>query len=131
MNTNFSIEPPKGLLEKILKRIHKEERILVLRRTIIFSATLIASIIGFVPAFNMLSADFSRSGFLNFLSLIFSDFSSVMPHWQNLAMILLESLPAVSLALFLAIVLTFLQSIKSLSKNIKTISGKNRLIIAR
>ncbi len=127
----FIEEPPKGLLEKILMRIRKEERVLVLRRTIIFSVTLMASIIEFMPAFNMLSADFSRSGFLSFFSLMFSDFSSVMPHWKNLAMILLESLPAVSLALFLAIVLVFLQSIKSLLKNIKIISGRNRLIIAR
>jgi len=113
------IEPPAGLLQKIMKRIHREERILVLRRVIIFSTTLLASAIGLFPAFNMLASDFSQSGFFRFLSLTFSDFSVVTAYWQSFAMILLQSLPALSLALFLAIILTFLQSIKSLTKDVK------------
>jgi len=132
---NFIIEPPKvakpsaaipvaegdlgRLLEKILKRIHREERLLVLRRIIIFSATLIISLLAFVPSLKMLLSDFSQSGFFNFSSLIFSDFSSVAIYWQSFAMILLETLPAVSLALFLAILLIFLESAKSLTKNIE------------
>jgi len=136
---NFYINPPKvakplaaipvsegdlgRLLEKILKRIHKEERLLILRRIIIFSITLCLSSVGFVPSLRILLSDFNRSGFLNFFSLIFSDFSSVAVYWQSFAMILLETLPAVSLALFLAILLTFLESIKLLFKNIKIIKN--------
>ena len=111
---NFYTEPPIGLFEKIIKRIHKEERVLVLRRVILFSTTLLISLVAFFPAFSMLMADFNHSGFLNFLSLAFSDSSTVMKYWQSFAMTLLEALPALSLALFLAIILTFLQSIKSL-----------------
>lgn len=118
--TNYN-EPPIGLLEKILKRIHREERLLVLRRTIIFSTTLIASLIAFVPSLNILLSNSKNSGFFNFSSLAFSDFSVVAVHWQSFAMILLETLPAISLAIFLAVLLTFLQSVKSLTKNIKTI----------
>ena len=52
------MEPPKGLLEKIIKRIHKEERLLVLRRTIIFLITFLIAMgfwitpggLGFDPA---------------------------------------------------------------------------------
>jgi len=113
------IEPPAGLLEKIIKRIHREERILVLRRVIIFSITLLASVIGLFPTYSMLASDLSQSGFFRFLSLTFSDFSVVTAYWQSFAMILLQSLPALSLALFLAIILTFLQSIKSLTKDVK------------
>jgi len=124
METNsFYAEPPKGLLEKILKRIHKEERLLVLRRIIVFSVMLTGSLIGFVPSLKMLLSDLGSSGFANFLSLIFSDFPSIATYWQSFIMILLETLPAVSLALFLAVVLLFLQSIKSLSKNIEIIKG--------
>ena len=128
---NSNIQPPKDLLEKILKRIHREERILVLRRIIIFSVTLTASLLSFVPTIKILLSDFNQSGFVNFFSLIFSDFSSVATYWQSFTLILLESLPALSLALFLAVLLTFLQSIKSLTKNIKIISGINHLTTAK
>ncbi|MGA2418332.1 MAG: hypothetical protein ABSF55_03785 [Candidatus Staskawiczbacteria bacterium] len=117
---DFLIEPPIGLFEKIIKRIHKEERLLVLRRIIIFSTTLIISVIGFFPALNMLVSDFNQSGFLHFLSLMFSDFSIVTIYWQSFAMTLLETLPAISLALFLAVLLTFLQSVKSLTRDVKS-----------
>ena len=123
----FFIEPPKHLLEKILKRIHREERILVLRKTVIFSLTLVASLIGLVPSFNILLSDFSRSGFTSFFSLIFSDFSSVAAYWQSFMLILLESLPILSLALFLIVLLACLQSIKVLSKNIKIIKNNYSL----
>ena len=122
---NFYIEPPIGLLEKILSRIHKEERVLVLRRVILFSTTLIISLVAFFPTFNMLMAGFTQSGFLNFFSLVFSDSSTVMKYWQSFSMTLLEALPALSLALFLAVLLTFLQSIKSLTKYAKLFAIKS------
>lgn len=122
---NFYIEPPIGLLEKILSRIHKEERVLVLRRVIMFSTTLIISLIAFFPAFSMLMTGFSQSGFLSFFSLVFSDSSTVIKYWQSFAMTLLEALPALSLALFLAVLLTFLQSIKSLTKYAKLFAIKS------
>ena len=119
---NFYVEPPKELLPKILKRIHKEERLLVLRRTIIFSITLVLSLLGLVPSVGMLLSDFGRSGFFSFFSLMFSDFSSVKTYWQSFTMILLETLPVASLALFLAVLLAFLESLKYFVKNIKVIS---------
>jgi hypothetical protein len=125
MENNLNSEPPNGLLEKILKRIHKEERLFVLRRTIIFSTALITSAIAMIPALQLLLSDFSQSGFINYLSLVFSDFSLITAYWKNFLMILLETLPAVSLALFLAVLLTFLQSTKSLIKNIKIIKSHN------
>ena len=121
--TYFYIEPHPDLLKKILTRVHKEERLFVLRRIILFSVTLMASLLGIVPALKILLSDFSQSGFVSFFSLMFSDFSSVTSHWQSFSLILLESLPAISLAIFLAVLLTFLQSIKSLTKNIKIIYG--------
>lgn len=114
-------EPRPELLNIVMKRLHKEERALAIRRVVIFSILLTCSIIGFVPAFNMLMSDVSQSGFYNFFSLIFSDFSVVMTYWQNFFMIILETLPALSLALFLAVILTFLQSTKLLIKDIKII----------
>ena len=123
MNKSFEREPPKGLLEKILKRIRREERFLVFRRTAIFSVMLIASLLGVVPSLKIVLTDFGQSGFINFFSLLFSDFHSVATYWQSFLMILLETLPAASLALFLFILLILLQSFKSLVKNIKIIKS--------
>ncbi len=119
------LEPPPYLLEKILKRIEKERRILVLKHTAIFSVIFLVSIIAFIPASKILWQDFKNSGFIYFFSLIFSDFSIVIIYWRSLALQLLETLPAMSLALFLAVVLIFLQSLKSLIKNIKTLNYYN------
>ena len=117
--TEGFIQPPQGLYEKVIQRIHKEQRILAIKNAVIFSITLIGSAIAFVPAYNMLLADFTQSGFLEFFSLIFSDFSVVTAYWKNFTLVLLETLPAISLALFLAVLLVFLQSVRALTKDIK------------
>jgi hypothetical protein len=114
------IEPPKGLLEKIIKRIRREERLLVLRRVLIFSTTLICSVFGFIPATNMLLSDSNQSGFLRFFSLIFSDFSTVATYWQSFSLALLQTLPVISVVALLAILFVFLQSLRLLLRNIKT-----------
>jgi hypothetical protein len=80
-----------------------------------------------VPSLKILLSDFSQSGFIHFFSLMFSDFPAVTTYWQSFTMILLESLPAVSLALFLAVVLVFLQSVKSLNRDVKFIINNKRL----
>ena len=113
---------PEGLLEKIMKRIRREESILVVRRTILLSVSALASFSGFIYAMKMLLTDVAKSGFLYFFSLLFSDFSVVITSWKNFSLILLETLPAITVILFLMLLLAFLLSIKSLTKNIKTIS---------
>jgi len=124
----MDIQPPKGLLKRILKRIHKEERLLAFRKVIIFSIMLTGSLVGFVPSLKMLLSDLGSSGFDSFFSLIVSDFSAVVTYWQSFTMILLETLPALSLALFLAVLLILLQSIKSLTKNLKIIKSYNLVV---
>jgi len=124
----MDIQPPKGLLKRILKRIHKEERLLAFRKVIIFSIMLTGSLVGFVPSLKMLLSDLGSSGFDSFFSLILSDFSAVVTYWQSFTMILLETLPALSLALFLAVLLILLQSIKSLTKNLKIIKSYNLVV---
>jgi len=121
---NFFIEPPAGLLEKILNRIHSKERLFVLRRIIVFSVLLVGSLFALIPSFKILAADLGQSGFIHFFSLLFSDFSYVTAYWQSFTMILLETLPALSLVLCLALLVILLQSAKSLTKNIKIISKR-------
>jgi len=125
MNT---LKPPDGLFESIVNRIHEERRILVLRRRIIlFCLGFVVSAAAFIPAWKWLAADLSNSGFLQFFSLLFSDFKIVATYWQNFLMSLLETVPAMSLAVFLAAVFVFLESLNFLAKNIKFIFSSKQL----
>jgi ABC-type spermidine/putrescine transport system permease subunit I len=122
-------EPREGLLQKIIERVHYEQRVLAVRnKIIIFSLIMVLSTALLIFVSESLVSDFASSGFEQFFSLLFSDFSAVLPYWQSFIFALLESLPAVSLAFFLALLLLFLQSLKSLALNIKIIRN-NKLLI--
>jgi len=125
---NFPIvEPPHGLFDKIINRIHREQRLLILRRIVVFSVLFLGSLIAIVPSFNTLSLNMEQTGFLKFSALIFSDFSLVMAYWKNFSLAVLETLPAVSLVILVAVLLILLQSLKSLIKNIK-IYGNRKIL---
>lgn len=115
-----NIEPPEDLLEKVLNQIQKEAKILELkRRVFIFSLSTLFSAIAFVPIFQMMQKEFAQSGFLQFFSLLFSDFEIITVNWQNFIFSLLETLPLTSLITFLFIILVFLESLKLLTKDLK------------
>jgi len=121
--------PSPELFIKIMKRIRKEERILLFKKITFLSVILVGSVVAFVPAIKMLIEESESSGFIYFVSLLFSDFEIVKTYWQNFTLTILETLPTVGVALCLAVLLTFLQSVKSLSKNIKNVSNINHLAI--
>jgi len=119
MRKNYFIDPPEGLFKRITECIHKKQCVLDARHRIIFSVLLVASAVSFLPALKLLQADLSESGFLSFFSLLFSDFFALASAWQSFALILLETIPALSLALFLAVIVVFLQSLKLLTQNMR------------
>lgn len=124
------IELPEGILNRIMLRIKAEQRLLAIKqRVVIFSLVFIGSVIAFVPTFRMVQAEISSSGFLQFFSLIFSDLGTVLAYWQSFTMSLLETLPAFSLAIFLAVVFAFLESLRFLARDIKFIFTPQKLII--
>ncbi|HQK63917.1 MAG TPA: hypothetical protein PLF16_02085 [Candidatus Staskawiczbacteria bacterium] len=113
--------PSPQLYLKIMKRLRQEERILAGKRIILFSIMFSSSLAGLVSVGKMLVSQLQTSGFISFASLIFSDFDVAAAYWQNLLLAILEAMPTMSIALCLAILLIALQSIRLLSKNIKTI----------
>lgn len=122
-------EPPQGLLNKILKRIKREKQLAGIKRRIaIFSFGVLGSAIAFVPVFAAVQAGMAHSGFVDFSSLIFSDFSTVIKLWNQFALSLLESLPVMSMAILLAVIFIFLASLKYLVKNITTFFSSSQLI---
>lgn len=126
----MKLEPPEYLFGKIMNRIKREQQLLNLRkRLIIFSTGTAGSIIAFVPALNAVRADLTESGILHFISLVFSDFTTVVTLWKELAFSVLESLPIISIAVFLAAIFMFLGCIKFLAQNmavIVLINNKNK-----
>jgi len=117
MNTNYE-----NLFQKIMSRIGEERRRLAVKRRIfVFSFGLAVSAAAFFPTLNIVKNELAESGFLNFVSLIFSDLGAVLANWQNFLFAILESFPVMSVAAFLATIFVFLQSLKFLNRNAKII----------
>lgn len=119
---NQEIEPPAYLLNKIMSRIEREERILALKRRIFgFFIGLVGLMVFFFYSFKMVLETFSNVGFSKYFSLIFTDTNLVINYWQSFFATLLESFPAIETAFFLIIVLGILQLFKFLLKDLKNI----------
>ncbi|MCX6785999.1 MAG: hypothetical protein NTZ18_04075 [Candidatus Komeilibacteria bacterium] len=114
-----SAEPPSGLLEKILARLAKERQLSLRKRLVVFSAFTALSAVAIFLSIKTAQTRAGESGFWQFFSLLFSDFATIKIYWQNFALSLLETLPVTSLIMVLAAILIFLESLKSLFKNIK------------
>lgn len=114
-------EPSDGLFGVILQHFQKEQRFLIIKRSLLFFFIFIVSAAAVVPSFQAARAGLVDSGFIQFFSLLFSDFKIVMTDWQNFIFALLESLPAANLAIFFITILVFLESLKFLLKNIKEV----------
>jgi len=125
----FIPEPPDYLFGNIMARIDKEQRLVsIRRRLVLYTITAGASLVGFIPALNLTRNDLLSSGFLQFASLIFSDFQIIATYSQNYFMSLIESFPTTSLLLCLAAVFFLLMSLKLITQNIKDIAIANKLI---
>ncbi len=117
MSTNYE-----KLFNKIMTRIGEEQRrSAVKQRIAVFSLGLAVSATAFVPTLHMVQKGLVESGFLNFISLIFSDLGAVLANWQNFLFAILESFPVMSVIAFLAVLFVFLQSLKFLSRDAKVI----------
>lgn len=137
MNENYeklfsrleTLEPPIGLSDKIMVSIREKRTSALKYRLYVFSFGLLASIAVFIPALQAFKAGLAESGFMEFLSLLSSDTRLVLNYWQSFSLSLLEALPALSLTIALAAVLTFFESLKSLIKNAKPLF-RHQIIIS-
>lgn len=124
--SNLEPHNPSGdLSSRVLANIKKHQRQTSLRRFVVFSFVLLASIVAMIPAVRSLVSAFKQSGFIEFMSLIFSDTSMIAVYWKNFMFILLETLPVVSIAIFLTVLFSLLESIKFILKDIRYIFRYN------
>jgi hypothetical protein len=82
------------------------------------ASVLFASLIGLVPAFQILLSGLAHSGFYEYFSLIFSDGGSMITYWKELSLSLAESLPVMSIVFALSLFFVCFLSLKYLIKQI-------------
>jgi len=111
-----------------MRRIHKEQQLLFIKRSIIYFVGLVGSMAAFIPTFRMIKTGFVESGFIQFFSLLFSDLNIVMAHWQNFSLALLESLPVMNIIVFAIVIVVFLESLKFLAKEMELVFHQRKLI---
>jgi hypothetical protein len=113
-------EPSSRLLLEIMARIDKEQHSLKIKIRFVLSLLLSVVTAAFlVPVFNSLREAVVQSGFIDFVSLFFSDFGSVVGYWREYGMSLLESVPFLNLIGMLGIVFVLLCALKYFVHDIK------------
>lgn len=95
-------EPPAGLAERILFRIARERRRRFLTKAWILAAAFAGSVSLAIYGSVSAVADASRSGFLVFSSLLFTDFSSTIASFSDFLLSVAESFPVFSAIILLS-----------------------------
>jgi hypothetical protein len=104
--------PSPDLLDRVINRINYEHKLLLLKRKLLgYAAGFALSLLVFIPLFSRFQQDVVQSALPQFLSLIFSDFSSVVSNIGDFFWVILESIPAASGALTLLALMAFIFSL--------------------
>ena len=103
------IEADTTLPGQIWQKIITRNKKISLLKIWSFSILAFLSLLGMIPAFIKLTEDFSKSGFYEYLSLLFSSNGNLALYWKELSYSLAESLPVVGIiyALLLVFVLIY------------------------
>jgi hypothetical protein len=112
---------PAGLKKKIIFRISERQRRIATIRFVLFLSILLMSVTYIMPAVSNLYSEMVQSGFFEFVSLLFSNFSHVLVVGGDYLFSLMEYLPIFSLAVFLFTFFTILLSARFLLRDIKTV----------
>ncbi|MDE2031352.1 MAG: hypothetical protein KGI58_03805 [Patescibacteria group bacterium] len=117
LNTIFSsntLKPRPNLESDILHKIYiRNSRKIAFK----FWASVfvgISSIVGLFPVSSNLSSQFKQSGFYDYVSLIFSNGAAFSKYSHDLIMAIGESIPGVSVIIFLLVVLVLLWSLRNI-----------------
>ena len=122
------IVPPPELTAVILARVFTEQQRIARIRLALFGFVAVGSLFAFIPVIHYAGGEFSRSGFMDYFTLLFSDGGSVLLYWKEFSLSLVESLPVLSLAAVFATLLVFLESLQLLAKNIRMAFLSTRLV---
>ncbi len=107
-----SVLPEANLADNIWKAVIKHNQRIVYFKLTTLSIIGLVSLGSLLPAFRILARDFSQSGFYEYLSLTFSSSESLVAYWRDFLLLLAESLPVMSITLFLMLIFIFFLSFK-------------------
>lgn len=86
-------------------------------RIVVFLLVATSSLAALIPAIGYAMNEVYASGFYSYFSLLFSDSSVVLSHWQMIFLTLAESLPSISLLLLIAVMSVLILSVNQVLKN--------------
>jgi hypothetical protein len=118
--------PPPDLLRGILSRIESEKEAMAVRNKIFWlSIFSFASLL--VVAFSWLNFQnaASESGLFQLVSLMFTDFSVMISHYQDFLISVTEALPILAIVGLLAGTLIFVESFLTLLRNARFVYKSN------
>ncbi len=105
----------------VLNRINLVSQARAKRKSLFYTGTAVLSFVGMFPAFGILISEVKVSGFFEYLSLAFSP-DALRFAGSDLLFLLAETLPAVSLALCLGLLVFMLTSVYgALQTKVKTL----------
>ena len=111
------LAPPPDLYPRIISEIRYQEQLPALKRwRIFYGALLCASMVAFFLFVQSFMVQISSSGFIQFLSLLSSDFKIISGSFTDYALSLMASLPAISFGLVGLSLLLILTSLWKLLK---------------
>lgn len=111
-------KPSAGLLARILARIESERELMAVRRKIFWlSAFSFASLPLIAVSWSGFQSAASESGLFQISSLMFTDFSTIISHYQDFFLSVIESFPFLEIAGLLAGILVLVESSLALARN--------------
>ena len=105
------LTPPEGLYSRIINRINYEQKLLQLKRRLFLSAFfLIGASFTSIPLYRDFALQIKQGEFIQFFTLLFTDYKIISSYLSDYLLSLVESLPVISFALLCAIILIILVS---------------------
>jgi len=94
-------EPPKGLFDRIISAIRKEQELRKTRRLLLgFLSVLVISLVMMPFSWKLLLEQIENSGIIYFISAALGNFGVFLSLWQNFGLAIVESLPIAAIAIF-------------------------------
>ena len=103
---------PERIFTTVTTRIQHSRRVQTRIYGSIHGVLIIGAIVAFIPAIKYLNTESVQSGFSTYTSLILSDGGLVLSNWKDFGLSIAESLPIMSTATCLTILLILTNSIR-------------------
>lgn len=115
---------PQGLRESISERVDQLEKNRSQRNFLGFGIFSLASFAGLIISFQNLWNNLKAGGVFEYLSLVASNSGEATLFWREISFSILESVPLITLSIFLALIVTFIIT------SIKTVENINTKLVA-